>query len=135
MGNCGVGFAPVAPDFHDGLIEMMEGVEDIPGTALHEGLQWNWETFPEFLNALDGQERTIDVETHVPHAALRATSWASAEEILSKNPRKSSWSRWRKYWARVWTLGRLVFPPHVPSGTALVEGKTSERFAPVSLSS
>jgi N-acyl-D-aspartate/D-glutamate deacylase len=72
MGNCGVGFAPVAPDFHDGLIEMMEGVEDIPGTALHEGLQWNWETFPEFLNALDGQERTIDVATHVPHAALRA---------------------------------------------------------------
>lgn len=72
MGNCGVGFAPVAPDFHDGLIEMMEGVEDIPGTALHEGLQWNWETFPEYLNALDGQERTIDVATHVPHAALRA---------------------------------------------------------------
>jgi N-acyl-D-aspartate/D-glutamate deacylase len=51
---------------------MMEGVEDIPGTALHEGLRWNWETFPEYLDALDGQERTIDVATHVPHAALRA---------------------------------------------------------------
>jgi N-acyl-D-aspartate/D-glutamate deacylase len=72
MGNCGVGFAPVASDFHDGLIEMMEGVEDIPGTALHEGLQWDWTSFPEYLDALDRQERTIDVATHLPHAALRA---------------------------------------------------------------
>ncbi len=72
MGNCGVGFAPVAPTFHDGLIEMMEGVEDIPGTALHEGLRWDWESFPEYFDALDRQPRTIDVGTHVPHAALRA---------------------------------------------------------------
>ena len=72
MGNCGVGFAPVAPDRHDWLIEMMEGVEDIPGTALHEGLRWDWESFPEYLDALDRQPRTIDVGTHVPHAALRA---------------------------------------------------------------
>ncbi len=72
MGNCGVGFAPVAPDRHDWLIATMEGVEDIPGTALHEGLRWNWESFPEYLNALDEQPRTIDVGAHVPHAALRA---------------------------------------------------------------
>ena len=72
MGNCGVGFAPVATDFHDELIEMMEGVEDIPGTALHEGLRWDWQSFPEYLDALDRQDRTIDVATHVPHAALRA---------------------------------------------------------------
>jgi N-acyl-D-aspartate/D-glutamate deacylase len=72
MGNCGVGFAPVAPNFHDELIEMMEGVEDIPGTALHEGLQWDWESFPEYFDALERQPRTIDVATHVPHAALRA---------------------------------------------------------------
>jgi N-acyl-D-aspartate/D-glutamate deacylase len=72
MGNCGVGFAPVAPNFHDELIEMMEGVEDIPGTALHEGLRWDWESFPEYFDALERQERTIDVATHVPHAALRA---------------------------------------------------------------
>jgi N-acyl-D-aspartate/D-glutamate deacylase len=71
MGNCGVGFAPVAANFHDELIEMMEGVEDIPGTALHEGLQWDWESFPQYFDALDRQERTIDVATHVPHAALR----------------------------------------------------------------
>lgn len=72
MGNCGVGFAPVAHNFHDQLIEMMEGVEDIPGTALHEGLRWDWESFPEYFDALDRQRRTIDVATHVPHAALRA---------------------------------------------------------------
>ena len=72
MGNCGVGFAPVDPDRHDWLIAMMEGVEDIPGTALHEGLQWDWESFPEYLDALERQPRTIDVGTHVPHAALRA---------------------------------------------------------------
>ncbi|MCU1364358.1 MAG: N-acyl-D-aspartate/D-glutamate deacylase [Acidimicrobiaceae bacterium] len=72
MGNCGVGFAPVAPGFHDELIEMMEGVEDIPGTALHEGLRWDWESFPEYFDALDRQKRSIDVATHVPHAALRA---------------------------------------------------------------
>src|ERR1700688_3324814 len=52
MGNCGVGFAPVAPGKHDWLIAMMEGVEDIPGTALHEGLQWDWGAFPEYLDAL-----------------------------------------------------------------------------------
>jgi N-acyl-D-amino-acid deacylase len=72
MGNCGVGFAPVAPDRHEWLIGMMEGVEDIPGTALHEGLRWDWESFPEYLGALERQERTIDVATHLPHAALRA---------------------------------------------------------------
>lgn len=72
MGNCGVGFAPVAPDRHDWLIAMMEGVEDIPGTALHEGLRWDWGSFPEYLDALERQPRTIDVGTHLPHAALRA---------------------------------------------------------------
>ncbi len=72
MGNCGVGFAPVAGDRHDWLIEMMEGVEDIPGTALHEGLVWDWGSFPEFLDALDRQPRAIDVGAHLPHAALRA---------------------------------------------------------------
>src|SRR5271154_5280168 len=72
MGNCGVGFAPVAVDRHDWLIGMMEGVEDIPGTALHEGLRWDWGSFPEFLDALDRQPRAIDVGAHLPHAALRA---------------------------------------------------------------
>src|SRR4029079_15647303 len=59
MGNCGVGFAPVRPDGQAFLIELMEGVEDIPGTALHEGIEWKWESFPEYLDALDGQVRAV----------------------------------------------------------------------------
>ena len=72
MGNCGVGFAPAKPDRHDWLIGLMEGVEDIPGAALAEGIKWQWESFPEYLDALDTQKRTIDVATHVPHGAVRA---------------------------------------------------------------
>jgi N-acyl-D-aspartate/D-glutamate deacylase len=72
MGNCGVGFAPVRPDAHDFLIELMEGVEDIPGSALHEGIDWKWETFPEYLDALEAKPRAIDIGTHVPHAPVRA---------------------------------------------------------------
>jgi len=72
MGNCGVGFAPAKPDKHDWLIGLMEGVEDIPGTALAEGLTWNWESFPEYLDELERLPRTIDVGTHVPHGAVRA---------------------------------------------------------------
>jgi N-acyl-D-aspartate/D-glutamate deacylase len=72
MGNCGVGFAPVRPDGHDFLIELMEGVEDIPGSALHEGIDWQWESFPQYLDALDAQERVLDIAAQVPHAALRA---------------------------------------------------------------
>ncbi|MEO1968123.1 MAG: D-aminoacylase [Sphingomonadaceae bacterium] len=72
MGNCGVGFAPAAPDRHEWLIGLMEGVEDIPGTALAEGMSWEWETFPEYLDALEKLPRTVDVGTHVPHGAVRA---------------------------------------------------------------
>lgn len=71
LGNCGVGFAPARPDTHDWLIGLLEGVEDIPGTALSEGLTWQWESFPDYLNALDTLRRTIDVGAHLPHAALR----------------------------------------------------------------
>jgi N-acyl-D-amino-acid deacylase len=72
MGNCGVGFAPARVDKHDWLIQLLEGVEDIPGTALAEGLTWNWESFPEYLDALAARSYTMDIGTHVPHAALRA---------------------------------------------------------------
>ena len=71
MGNCGVGFAPVRPADHQRLIELMEGVEDIPGTVLHEGLAWDWQTFPEFMDALDARRFDVDVAVQVPHGALR----------------------------------------------------------------
>ena len=72
FGNCGVGFAPAAPDRHDWLIGLMEGVEDIPGTALSEGMSWNWETFPEYLDALEAMPHALDIGTQVPHGAVRA---------------------------------------------------------------
>jgi N-acyl-D-amino-acid deacylase len=72
MGNCGVGFAPARPHEHDWLISLMEGVEDIPGTALAEGITWEWESFPEYLDALERLPRAVDVGAQVPHGAVRA---------------------------------------------------------------
>jgi N-acyl-D-amino-acid deacylase len=72
MGNCGVGFAPAAPDRHDWLIQLMEGVEDIPGAALSEGLTWGWESFPEYLDRLESMAWTMDLGTQVPHGSVRA---------------------------------------------------------------
>jgi N-acyl-D-aspartate/D-glutamate deacylase len=71
MGNCGVGFAPVAPDRHDWLIGLMEGVEDIPGAALSAGIQWAWQSFPEYLDTLDRVPKAIDIGAQVPHGAVR----------------------------------------------------------------
>ncbi|MEM1114269.1 MAG: amidohydrolase family protein [Pseudomonadota bacterium] len=73
MGNCGVGFAPCEPndEAHDRLIAVMEDVEDIPGTALHEGISWDWESFPEYLDAVEAFPRAIDVGAQVPHCAVR----------------------------------------------------------------
>ncbi|MEM8500960.1 MAG: amidohydrolase family protein [Pseudomonadota bacterium] len=72
MGNCGVGFAPCKPEQRDWLIGLMEGVEDIPGTALHEGIEWQWESFPEYLDTLENSPKALDVGTQIPHGALRA---------------------------------------------------------------
>ena len=71
IGNCGVGFAPCKPHQRDKLVELMEGVEDIPEPVLAEGLPWNWETFGDYMDALDGRPYDLDVVTQVPHAALR----------------------------------------------------------------
>ncbi len=72
MGNCGVGFAPAAPGNERELIELMEGVEDIPGAALHEGMEWgSWETFPEYLDYIAGREYALDVGAQIAHGAVR----------------------------------------------------------------
>ena len=71
VGNCGVGFAPCKPDERDLLVKLMEGVEDIPEVVLTEGLPWNWESFDEYMDSLDGREYDLDVVTQVPHAAVR----------------------------------------------------------------
>tara|TARA_Y100001970_G_C14180531_1_gene829584 strand:- start:71 stop:1789 length:1719 start_codon:yes stop_codon:yes gene_type:complete len=72
MGNCGVGFAPAYPDKREWLIGLMEGVEDIPGTALSEGIQWEWESFPEYLNALEAKPRVMNLAAQIPHGPVRA---------------------------------------------------------------
>ena len=71
MGNCGVGFAPVKPDAHEALIELMEGVEDIPGAALSEGMSWGWESFPEYLDVLEQRNFACDVGAMIAHGPLR----------------------------------------------------------------
>jgi N-acyl-D-aspartate/D-glutamate deacylase len=72
MGNCGVGFAPAAPERHEWLIALMEGVEDIPGSAMTEGITWGWETYPEYLDRLADQPRVLDIGSQIAHGPLRA---------------------------------------------------------------
>ena len=88
MGNCGVGFAPVRPHDHDRLVRLMEGVEDIPGTALHEGITWEWETFPEYMDAIDRLPHTIDfgvMATHDPIRVYVMGERALAEEVATED--------------------------------------------------
>ncbi len=71
LGNCGVGFAPVNRGDEARLIDLMDGVEEIPGSALHAGLKWNWSSFPEYLDVLDAQPRSFDIGAYLPHGPLR----------------------------------------------------------------
>ena len=84
MGNCGVGFAPCREKDHDTLIKLMEGVEEIPGSAMNEGLSWNWESFPEYLDALDEYARDIDIAALFPHAPLRV--FVMGERAVNREP-------------------------------------------------
>jgi N-acyl-D-aspartate/D-glutamate deacylase len=84
MGNCGVGFAPCRPDDRDQLIQLMEGVEDIPEVVMTEGLPWNWETFPDYLDALEALPHDVDIAAHVPHSALRV--YAMGQRGVDREP-------------------------------------------------
>lgn len=84
FGNCGVGFAPVRKAHHRELIDLMEAIEEIPGTALEEGVTYDWESFPEYLDALDRQPRAIDVAAQVPHHPLRV--YVMGERAINREP-------------------------------------------------
>ena len=109
VGNCGVGFAPVRPGEHERLVELMEGVEDIPGTALHEGIQWEWETFPEYLDALDRRAFSMDVAAFLPHAPLRV--YVMGERGVQQRGRRppTTSPRWRVTSARRSRAGAVGF--------------------------
>ena len=84
MGNCGVGFAPCKPADHDRLIQLMEGVEDIPFPVLSEGLPWNWESYPEYLDGLASRRFDVDIASQLPHAALRV--FVMGERGVNREP-------------------------------------------------
>lgn len=112
MGNCGVGFAPCREQDHEVLIKLMEGVEEIPGSIMDAGLPWNWESFPQYLDALDERQTDIDVAVLFPHAPLRV--YVMGERALNREPAteddvKNADSGQRGYRSR---CGRLLDLPN-----------------------
>ena len=116
MGNCGVGFAPVRPGQEEWLIQLMEGVEDIPGTALAEGMTWGWETFPEYLDVLAARRLTVDVGAQIAHGAVRGYVMGERGRGTSRPlPRTSR--RCAPSCARRWRPARSASRPHACWGT------------------
>ena len=108
MGNCGVGFAPCRPADRQKLIELMEGVEDIPGAVMHEGLEWSWESFAEYLDALDRRPRDIDVAALLPHAAVRV--YVMGERALRlENANQADIAEMRRITAEAYKAGAFGF--------------------------
>jgi N-acyl-D-aspartate/D-glutamate deacylase len=109
MGNCGVGFAPARPDKHAWLINLLEGVEDIPGTALAEGLTWDWETFPEYLDALARRQFTMDVGGYLPHAALRTYVMGDGGANHTQHPTDAELAEMQRLTRQALDAGALGF--------------------------
>ena len=109
MGNCGVGFAPARADKHDFLIRLLEGVEDIPGTALHEGLAWDWESFPDYLDALSRRAYAIDIGAHMPHAPLRSYVMGDRGADHTAAPTAEEIERMRRLTREALEVGALGF--------------------------
>jgi N-acyl-D-aspartate/D-glutamate deacylase len=87
-GNCGVGFAPVRPADREKLVELMEGVEEIPGAVLNEGINWQWESFPEYMDYLDGRQFDMDIGVQIPHAPMRV--YVMGQRGLDREPANAS---------------------------------------------
>jgi len=109
MGNCGVGFAPVQPDRHEFLISVMEGVEDIPGSALAEGIDFTWESFPQYLDAIDAIPRVIDVGAQMPHSALRVYVMGDRGRDHNEPASPAEIARMRELTAEALDAGALGF--------------------------
>lgn len=130
MGNCGVGFAPAHEDRHEWLIELMEGVEDIPGSAMTEGLTWGWRSFPEYLDVLESQERVIDIGTQIAHGPLRAFVMGE-RGAANEAPTPEDISMMAKLVEEAMTNGALGFstsrtPIHKAKNGELVPGTHAE---------
>lgn len=109
MGNCGVGFAPAKPTDHAWLINLLEGVEDIPGTALAEGLTWDWESFPDYMDALARRPFTMDVGAQVPHAPLRTYVMGHRGADASEHPTAAEIAEMARLTAEAVEAGALGF--------------------------
>jgi N-acyl-D-aspartate/D-glutamate deacylase len=124
MGNCGVGFAPCRPSDHVRLIQLMEGVEDIPEPVLSAGIPWAWESFPDYMDWLSQRSFDMDIGAQLPHAALRVYVMGArgAIPLLPKTT-----ARWRRSRAMPCAPARWVFRPRAPSTTAPLPATSRRR--------
>jgi N-acyl-D-aspartate/D-glutamate deacylase len=123
MGNCGVGFAPARPDRHDWLIGLMEGVEDIPGTALAEGIDWAWESFPEYLDALERRPHALDIGAQLPHGALRAYVMKERGAIHTEVPSQAEIAQMAQLAGEAMLAGALGFTTSRTTNHRTVDGE------------